>query len=100
MRWEYYMTPLQRRISVLNHSTAHLIAQLRELDGLREKVRKAQLFSKRSAQPKSRIGNSAMPRFALEPTARDPILIRGGAPETGGAGLKLPSAAHFAREAS
>jgi hypothetical protein len=75
------MSPLQRRISVLSHSTADLIAQLRELDRLREQVRKAQLFSKRSAQPKPRTGNSTISRLTLVLTAREPALIRGGPPE-------------------
>jgi hypothetical protein len=42
------MTSLQRRISAITHETAHLVAQLRELDRLRERIRKAQLTVRRS----------------------------------------------------
>ena len=34
------MSSLQRRIAVITHTAAHLVAQLRELDRLRERLRK------------------------------------------------------------
>jgi hypothetical protein len=36
------MVSLQQRLAAVSDTTAHLIAQLRELDGLRERVRKAE----------------------------------------------------------
>jgi hypothetical protein len=72
------MSSLQRRIAALTHSTANLIAQLRELDRLREQVRKAQLSSKRSVQPKRRNGSGTIPRALAETTGREPNLIRNG----------------------
>lgn len=72
------MSSLQRRIAALTHSTADLIAQLRELDRLREQVRKAQLVSKRSTQPKRRDANGTIARLSPEVTGRDSILIRSG----------------------
>ena len=41
------MSPLQRRIAVVINSTANLVAQLRQLDQVREQVRKALLSAKR-----------------------------------------------------
>jgi hypothetical protein len=40
------MSSLQRRIAAVTDTTANLIAQLRELDRLREQVRKAQLSAR------------------------------------------------------
>jgi hypothetical protein len=37
------MSPLQWRLEAVTDTTANLIAQLRELEGLRERVRKAEL---------------------------------------------------------
>jgi LPS O-antigen subunit length determinant protein (WzzB/FepE family) len=42
------MNVLQQRIAVVTHTTANLIAQLRELDRLRERVSKAKLSALRS----------------------------------------------------
>ena len=42
------MTSLQRRISAITRETDHLVAQLCELDRLREQIRKAQLAVRRS----------------------------------------------------
>lgn len=75
------MSSLQRRIAALTYSSADLIAQLRELDRLREQVRKAQLLSKGSTQPKRRNGNGMIARLPAELTRRDSILIRSGPPE-------------------
>jgi hypothetical protein len=72
------MSSLQRRIAALTHSTADLIAQLRELDRLREQVRKAQLISKRSTLPKRRNGNGT-PLLSAE--GRDLALMRSGPTE-------------------
>jgi hypothetical protein len=41
------MSPLQRRVTAITNSTANLVAQLRELDQVREQVRKALLSAKR-----------------------------------------------------
>ena len=41
------MSPLQRRIAVVTSSTANLVAQLRELDQVREQVTNALLSAKR-----------------------------------------------------
>jgi hypothetical protein len=46
------MSSLQRRIAAVTDTTANLIAQLRELDRLREQVRKALLSARKSPQPK------------------------------------------------
>jgi hypothetical protein len=48
------MSSLQRRIAAVTDTTANLIAQLRELDRLREQVRKALLSAQKSPQPKRR----------------------------------------------
>jgi len=44
------MSSLQQRLAAITHTTANLIVQLRELDRLRERVRKAQLLARRSRQ--------------------------------------------------
>jgi hypothetical protein len=46
------MSSLQQRIAAITHTTAKLIAQLRELDRLRERARKAQLLVLRSTADK------------------------------------------------
>jgi hypothetical protein len=51
------MSPLQQRIAAVTDTTANLIAQLRELDLLRERVREAQLSAKREPRPKRLNGN-------------------------------------------
>jgi hypothetical protein len=52
------MSSLQRRIAAVTDTTANLIAQLRELDRLREQVRKALLSARKSPQPKRRNGTA------------------------------------------
>jgi hypothetical protein len=47
------MRSLQRRLEAVTDTTANLIAQLRELEGLRERVRKAELAG-RSRRPDRR----------------------------------------------
>jgi hypothetical protein len=42
------MIPLNERIASVTNTTANLIAQLHELNRLRERVRKAQLSARRS----------------------------------------------------
>jgi hypothetical protein len=76
------MSSLQRRIAAVTDTTANLIAQLRELDRLREQVRKALLSARESPQPKRRNGNSAIPRSHRKSTDREPALGRGGSPES------------------
>jgi hypothetical protein len=56
------MSSLQRRIAAVTETTANLVAQLRELDRLREEVRIALLSARKSPQPKLRNGNGAIPR--------------------------------------
>ena len=53
------MSPLQRRIAFLTDATADLVAQLRELDQMREQVRKALLAAKRVQRLKAAEENSA-----------------------------------------
>jgi hypothetical protein len=55
------MNSLQRRIAAVTDTTADLIAQLRELDRLREQVRKALLSAQKSPQSKRRNGSGAIP---------------------------------------
>jgi len=47
------MSPLQRRIAAVTNSTANLVAQLHELDQVREQVRKASLSAKRAQRLKA-----------------------------------------------
>jgi hypothetical protein len=70
------MSSLQRRIAAVTDTTANLIAQLRELDRLREQVRKALLSAQKSPQPKRRNGSSAMPRSHWKSTDGEPALAR------------------------
>jgi hypothetical protein len=72
------MSSLQRRIAAVTDTTANLIAQLRELDRLREEVRKALLSARKSSQPKRRNGSGAIPRSHWESIDREPALGRGG----------------------
>jgi hypothetical protein len=53
------MSSLQRRIAAITDTTANLIIQLRELDELREQVRKA---ARKLPQPKPRIEGGGIPR--------------------------------------
>jgi hypothetical protein len=53
------MSSLQRRIATVSDTTANLIAQLRELDRLRDQLRKALLSVRKSQQPKRRNGHGA-----------------------------------------
>ena len=53
------MSALQRRIATVSDTTANLIAELRELDRLREQVREALLSVRKSQQPKPRNGHGA-----------------------------------------
>jgi len=62
------MSSLQRRLEAVTETTANLIVQLRELEGLRERVRKAELARRsrridsrkstriRRLEPRSRLG--------------------------------------------
>ena len=77
------MSSLQRRIATLTHSTAGLIAELRELERLREEVRRARLVWFRSMQPKPRNGNGGVPRPSPEMTGRRPTPIRAARFELG-----------------
>jgi hypothetical protein len=68
------MSSLQRRIAAVTDTTANLIAQLRELDRLREQVRKALLSARKSPQPKRRNGNCAIPHSHQKSTDCEPPL--------------------------
>jgi hypothetical protein len=73
------MRSLQRRIATVSDVTASLIAELRELDRLREQVREALLSVRKSQQQKRRNGHGA------KSTHRKPALGRGGVPESAAA---------------
>jgi len=53
------MSALQRRIATVSDMTANLIAELRELDRLREQVREALLSVRKSQRQKRRNGHGA-----------------------------------------
>jgi hypothetical protein len=59
------MRSRQQRTTVTD-MTANLIAQLRELDRLREQVRKAQLSARGLRRPKRRNVDGAIPHSPLE----------------------------------
>jgi hypothetical protein len=59
------MNDLQRRIVAVNDATAQLVAQLRELDQLREQVKKAQLSADRRQSPRRFNGKRNGLRTAL-----------------------------------
>jgi hypothetical protein len=61
------MRSLQRRIAAVTDTTANLIAQLRELDRLREQVRKALLSAQKSPQPKPALGRREPSESAAAP---------------------------------
>ena len=73
------MRSLQRRIAAVSDTTANLIAELRELDRLREQVREALLSVRKSQQPKRRNGHGA------KSTDRKCALGRGGSAESAAA---------------
>jgi hypothetical protein len=75
------MSSLQRRIAAITDTTADLIAQLRELDRLREQVRKALSPARKLPQPRRRTGNGDILRSHWESTVLGPALGRGGPPE-------------------
>lgn len=60
------MSPLQQRIAAMSTTTANLIAQLSELEQLREQVRKATLLKGRVSQLKRRNGTAAISRVPLK----------------------------------
>jgi hypothetical protein len=65
------MSALQQRIAAVSNTTANLLAQLRELDLLRERVRKAQLsVIKREPRPKRRGEEHQYPASLAELTER------------------------------
>jgi hypothetical protein len=79
------MSPLQKRIAAITDTTTNLTAQLRELDLLRERVRKAQQSLKmqpslkRRPRPKRRNGNAPIPPESTKsepPTALADLPIR------------------------
>ena len=64
------MRSLQRRLEAVTDTTANLMAQLRELEGLRERVRKAELAlrSRRTNRRKGTGIRRLKPRSPLIPT--------------------------------
>ena len=66
------MSPLQQRIAAITDTTANLIAQLSELEQLREQVRKALLSTKRAPRLDRRNGTDTTPRVPLESVDRVP----------------------------
>jgi len=68
------MRSLQQRIAAVTDMTANLIAQLRELDRLREQVRKAELSARGSPQPKRRDGDGSILRSPRKSTDHEPAL--------------------------
>jgi hypothetical protein len=60
------MSPLRRRIAAITHTTGKLVAQLSELDQLREQVRKALLSTKRAPRLKRRNGTDTIPRVSFK----------------------------------
>jgi hypothetical protein len=81
------MSPLQQRIAAVTDTTANLIAQLRELDLLREQVRRAQLSAKREPRPKRRDENATVRRLSLDSTEREPAGGRRGLSKSTAAAL-------------
>src|SRR5712672_474222 len=78
------MSSLQQRIAAVTDTTANLIAQLRELDRLREQVRKALLSARKSPQPKPN-WNGAIPPSHWQSTDTEPALGHSGPPESAAA---------------
>ncbi len=79
------MSSLQRRIASVSDTTANLIAQLRELDRLRDQLRKALLSVRKSPQPKRRNGNGAIRRSHRKSTDRETALGLSGPSESAAA---------------
>ena len=79
--WGSQMSALQRRIATVSDMTASLIAELRELDRLREQVREALPSVRKSRQPK-RNGNGAISRSHWKSADRETSLGRSGPPES------------------
>ena len=73
------MSALLRRIATVSDMTANLIAELRELDRLREQVREALLSVRKSQRQKRRNGHGA------KSTNRKPARGRGGSSESAAA---------------
>jgi hypothetical protein len=65
------MSSLQRRIAAVTDTTAKLIMQLRELDQLRDQVRKALLSAGKLPQPKQRNENGGISRSHWKSTDRE-----------------------------
>jgi hypothetical protein len=66
------MSPLQRRIAAIADTTANLIAQLSELEELREQVREALLSANGAPRLERRNETGAMPPGLFESIARVP----------------------------
>jgi len=79
------MSSLQKRIAAITDTTANLVAQLRELDRLREQVRIARLSARKSPQPKLRNGNGTIQRSHRKSTDREAALGHRGTPESAAA---------------
>jgi hypothetical protein len=66
------MSILQRRIADVIDTTAQLVAQLRELDQLREQVRKAQLLAGRRRNRRRPARNRTASRVSLNRRGCEP----------------------------
>jgi hypothetical protein len=68
------MSILQRLIADVSNTTAQLVAQLRELDQLREQVEKAQLSADRRQNRRRPNGNRAASRTPLNRPSCESVL--------------------------
>jgi hypothetical protein len=73
------MSALQRRITAVTGTTVHLVAQLRELDELRDKVKKAMLTAKRARQKRRRSNGKGN----FQSTGREPAGSRSERSDSG-----------------
>lgn len=76
------MGSLERRIAVVTETTATLVAQLRELDRLRENLREARLSAKKTPRRKRRNGDRTIKRVSPELILREPSPACGGSPKS------------------
>jgi hypothetical protein len=67
------MSSVEQRIAAITDSTAHLVAQLRELDELREQIRRALLVAKSAPRLSRQNRKSTTPGvFSKRPAAMAP----------------------------
>jgi hypothetical protein len=66
------MSILQQRIADVSNTTAQLVAQLRELEQLREQVKRAQLLADRRQNRRRPLRNRAASRIPLDRPGCEP----------------------------